>query len=274
MTHTFIRSVSIATVPQGAWGGQIIRILHPDGSGREVEAQIPMGMTAGSTIYVKAGPSSTDSRPEKQPINDYSDVTPMPPPAKAGPPPFSQCLDEPNQSHPHMTSTPVAPLLEPSVNHSPFSNCLDSSDDQRESAYQSSYNSRTTNNGSKRLLKVTVPPNARPGTTIHIQAPGEDRLIAAQVPPDCSEFHVEYDEPSVGSRYTSSQQHFSSQSTPGHNNMHFRSNEKVLLVHVPPGVPAGSTLHVHIPNEPGRLLCAQVPPGNVRAFHVSYIAER
>jgi hypothetical protein len=45
--------------------------------------------------------------------------------------------------------------------------------------------------------------------------------------------------------------------------------EKLLLVRVPPGVLPGSTLHVNIPDEPGRVIAATVPP-NVSEFYVSY----
>lgn len=47
------------------------------------------------------------------------------------------------------------------------------------------------------------------------------------------------------------------------------TTQKLLLVQVPPGVAAGTTLHVSIPNEPGRLVAATVPP-NVREFQVAY----
>lgn len=46
------------------------------------------------------------------------------------------------------------------------------------------------------------------------------------------------------------------------------TKQKLLMVHVPEGVPAGATLQVEIPGE-DRTLAAQVPPG-VRTFHVAY----
>jgi hypothetical protein len=46
-----------------------------------------------------------------------------------------------------------------------------------------------------------------------------------------------------------------------------------LLVRVPPGTVPGTTLHVSVPDEPGRILAAQVPPGGVQEFHVSYEAR-
>mmetsp|Transcript_2567 Transcript_2567/g.6973 ORF Transcript_2567/g.6973 Transcript_2567/m.6973 type:complete len:101 (-) Transcript_2567:108-410(-) len=42
-------------------------------------------------------------------------------------------------------------------------------------------------------LKVQVPPGTAPGTTLHVQIPnGGGKMVAAQVPPNCSEFHVQY----------------------------------------------------------------------------------
>jgi len=49
--------------------------------------------------------------------------------------------------------------------------------------------------------------------------------------------------------------------------------QTLMLVQVPPGCPAGTTLHVSVPNEPGRILAAMVPNGNVSEFHVSYEAR-
>ena len=46
--------------------------------------------------------------------------------------------------------------------------------------------------------------------------------------------------------------------------------QKLLLVRVPQGTKAGTTIHVSVPDEPGRVLAAVVPAGDVREFHVSY----
>jgi hypothetical protein len=50
---------------------------------------------------------------------------------------------------------------------------------------------------------------------------------------------------------------------------HACQNQKLLLVQVPPGIRAGETIHVSIPDEPGRLVAATVPP-NVSKFQVAY----
>jgi hypothetical protein len=57
------------------------------------------------------------------------------------------------------------------------------------------------------------------------------------------------------------------------NNYNNNSIEKRLLVQVPPGTASGTTLHVGIPNEPGRLLSVQVPVGNYPEFYVTYKAQ-
>ena len=57
--------------------------------------------------------------------------------------------------------------------------------------------------------------------------------------------------------------------TPVDHTSHALQNQKLLLVQVPPGTRAGQTIHVSIPNEPGRLVAATVPP-NVSEFQVAY----
>lgn len=46
---------------------------------------------------------------------------------------------------------------------------------------------------SQKLILVRVPPGTAPGTTLHVQIPGENRTVAAVVPPGgVREFHVAY----------------------------------------------------------------------------------
>jgi hypothetical protein len=47
---------------------------------------------------------------------------------------------------------------------------------------------------------------------------------------------------------------------------------KLLRVQVPPGTPPGTTLHVSIPDEPGRVVGATVPP-NTSEFYISYLPQ-
>lgn len=134
--------------------------------------------------------------------------------------------------------TPVPP---PPSEPAPFSQCLDTPNH--------------TPSAPTALLKVKIPPGTVSGSTLHVQVPGENRLIAVQVPPNCNEFHVQY-EPR--------------QPTKTRQPAGVPASQKLLLVTVPPNTKPGTTLRVQVPNEPGRLLSAQVPPGNVRQFHVSY----
>jgi hypothetical protein len=48
-------------------------------------------------------------------------------------------------------------------------------------------------NSTQKLMKVSVPPGLPAGSTIHVQVPGENRIIAATIPPGVSEFHVSYE---------------------------------------------------------------------------------
>lgn len=47
------------------------------------------------------------------------------------------------------------------------------------------------------------------------------------------------------------------------------ASQKLMLVQIPPGVSPGTLINVQVPNE-NRLIPVQVPPGNVREFHVPY----
>lgn len=115
----------------------------------------------------------------------------------------------------------------------------------------------------QKLVEVQVPPGMPAGATIYVELPGENRTLAAQVPPNVTSFHVAYTP-----RYEQQVP------TPAHAEPVSRpqaGREKLLSVRVPPGTLPGTTLHVSVPDEPGRILAAKVPPGNVRKFHVSYI---
>jgi hypothetical protein len=118
----------------------------------------------------------------------------------------------------------------------------------------------------QKLVQVQVPPGLPPGSTIFVEIPGENRTVAAQVPPDVTSFHVAYMPQTYGTRIQPPTQ-APAVMVPKPQ----AGREKLLSVRVPPGTPPGTTLHVSVPDEPGRILAAQVPPGNVSKFHVSYI---
>jgi len=135
------------------------------------------------------------------------------------------------------------------------------------------------------MLLVQVPQGTQPGEIIHVRIPGEERIIAAQVPPGVTEFHVSYEPMSNSTNQISV---YSSQPIRNHNlptinnnapnleytnpNMKSSSNPsssspKMILVQVPYDIPAGSMIQVQVPGE-DRFIIAQVPPG-VREFYVS-----
>ena len=217
------------TVPQGVKAGQVIHVRHPDGSGRLIEARIPEGMTTGSVFYVRS-PSQSQYLP-----TSHSNST------------TSSLSDSPSPSHPIGDFSGVSAMPAPN-DPPPFSQCLDA---------PPAHAPKTT-----KMLKVKVPPGTAPGSKIHVQVPGESRLIAAVVPPNCTEFHVQYQPKQHASYPFSSAPRAPLPSAP--------QAQKLMLVNVPPGTAAGTLLHVQVPNEPGRLISAKVPPGNVTQFHVSY----
>jgi hypothetical protein len=186
---------------------------------------------------VRAPPSAQLPPAVAEPVGDYSRVDSADYPRLPTPIPFSQALDNPE---PPMAN--ASTIVSPSPSAPP------------------------SDPVGKSLLRVQVPPGTAPGSTIHVAIPGENRMIAAQVPPNCTEFHVQY-EPRVPQKPTPI---VVSQESRNTHISHSPPGQKLLLVRVPAGSTTGTTLHVQVPNEPGRVLQAQVPPGQVKEFHVSY----
>jgi hypothetical protein len=128
-----------------------------------------------------------------------------------------------------------------------------------------------TRETNQHLILVQVPPGLSAGKTMHVEVPGENRTLSVQIPPNVETFHVSYtprlnQQPMTPPAPLGQNHHITTrQQSP--------TGQKLLLVRVPPGTPAGTTLHVSVPDEPGRILAAQVPPGNVSEFHVSYEAR-
>ena len=143
----------------------------------------------------------------------------------------------------------------------PFSKVLDDRDPPASSAAPTPRVSNT--HLKKALLKVAVPLGTKEGSIIHVAVPGEkDRVIAAKVPPDCTEFHVEYvTEYKVESPMQNTAELSRGADAP---------EEKMLLVRVPRGAKAGQVIHVEIPDEPDRMIPATIPPGKVKEFHIKY----
>lgn len=150
----------------------------------------------------------------------------------------------------------------------------------------------------QKVLFVRVPPGMPVGSVIHVEIPGENRTVAATVPTNVSSFHVCYTPrpqpllaPPKG--HAQVQRDFRQAPRPEYAPPQFQSDDayygtqsessrviagtrpafpeqKLLLVRVPPNTAPGSTVHVSVPDEPGRILAAIVPGGGVREFHISY----
>lgn len=119
----------------------------------------------------------------------------------------------------------------------------------------------------QKVMLVHVPPGVEPGETMQVEVPGENRTLAVVVPPHATSFHLTYTPKKAKAMPRSSRPQqapgvFVSRPAP--------PSQKLLLVKVPPGTGEGATLHVSVPDEPGRILAAEVPPGNVKEFHVAY----
>ena len=133
----------------------------------------------------------------------------------------------------------------------------------------------------QKLLLVQVPPGLPAGATMQVEIPGENRTLAAIVPPGAESFHIAYtprpfDSSSVTTPFFGTPPPLQAPSTlvpEQKSRAASPKGQKLLLVRVPPGTAAGTTLHVSVPDEPGRILAAQVPPGNIQEFHVSYEAR-
>lgn len=128
----------------------------------------------------------------------------------------------------------------------------------------------------QKYLKVRIPRGMPVGSIMQVEIPGENRALAVTVPADASSFHVAYTPvpkrmmspcpEMVRAPVTMPKAAAPLTVTPSP----VPPTQKLLLVRVPPGTEPGTTLHVSVPDEPGRILAAQVPPGNVPEFHVAY----
>jgi hypothetical protein len=233
----------------------MLQVSAPDG--RIVQANVPYGMSAGSIFMVEL-PAARNGPPVTSTIvsttlapttigvekpHDYSQIHVMQPPVSPTllSEPFVTAY--PVGSNPNDITIQALPMSNPSAIPAPIPTPIPPP-------------------SSSRLLKVQVPPGTSGGTVIHVQVPGENRTISAQVPQGATEFHVSY-EPAAAPIVVTAP-------SPSMVVSQYSGGEKLLLVAVPPGTAPGSTLHVGIPGEPGRVVAATVPPG-VSQFHVSYI---
>jgi hypothetical protein len=301
LSQFFTTYLLLVMVPRGVYGGQTIRVLYPDGSGRQVEAKVPIGMATGSIFCIEAD--------FKRHQNDKSCtiVHPITPNSQASPSPSSNCLNNSNrQQRRHTTNSPFAARPVSSTDPVPFSQWLDNIDPPEPQYNKQNRHSKLPKRDKARLLRVAVPPNAKAGSTIHVKIPSDDRFIATIIPPNCTEFHVQYEPkpsipplekvPSTRSWYdlktSDPRQHYRTTTSPlaarpvssddpvpfsqclddidplPPHDLPSSENARLLRVKVPPKAKAGSTIHVQIPGE-HRFIAAEIPT-NCREFHVQY----
>ena len=280
------------TVPQGVSPGQTIQVAAPDG--QLISAVVPAGMGPGSSFTMQY-PSSMAVVPDAT-----THVTPVPPPAAAIP--VDPITQKPIRAFP-VNEKEQEQSNEEEIQEPITATLVEENDEQTSKLVKSSppataptvYPNNPTipqnaaNN--QRFLHVQVPPGTPAGSTIHVQIPGENgRMLAAVVPPGVSQFQVAY-EPQIPAQTpvvvpssavapppattvfpsNSMPQTTYASNYPNTNPICYPpqpSNQRLLLVKVPPGTPPGSRLRVQIPGE-NRMIEATVPPG-VSEFHVAY----
>jgi hypothetical protein len=215
----------------------------------ENQPQIPIQDELASTPPASATPYHAPSETQQVPISPKHDFSPSPP-------------------------APPSPAQAPRISGQLVNAHIEKAEPQLDAATSSP-------KSSQKLLLVHVPPGMPAGSIMQVEIPGEDRTVSAQIPQGAQSFHIAYT-PRFSA--TSSQSSFKAMPPPPlqapstvvskqKNRAQSPKGHKLLLVRVPPGTEAGTTLHVSVPDEPGRILAAQVPPGNVQEFHVSYEAR-
>eukprot|EP00525_Craspedostauros_australis_P007282 CAMPEP_0198124456 /NCGR_PEP_ID=MMETSP1442-20131203/39936_1 /TAXON_ID= /ORGANISM="Craspedostauros australis, Strain CCMP3328" /LENGTH=219 /DNA_ID=CAMNT_0043783843 /DNA_START=10 /DNA_END=669 /DNA_ORIENTATION=+ len=196
------------TVPQGVHSGQTIHVATPDGSGRLIAAVVPPGMGPGSKFMVQAPPPVSAPAPAPAPPMAEAIARPVSASPASDPAPFAAALDDTPPSHGTTghsggyqyrkpappVSAPSAPATSasapPASDPMPFSMALDNPPPPPQH-HHAQVQAQTQQ--APQYVKVQVPPGTTPGTTLHVQIPNSGgKLIAAQVPPNCTEFHVQY----------------------------------------------------------------------------------
>mmetsp|Transcript_12754 Transcript_12754/g.27997 ORF Transcript_12754/g.27997 Transcript_12754/m.27997 type:complete len:419 (+) Transcript_12754:118-1374(+) len=262
--------VVAVNVPPGVVPGDTIRVNSPDGR-RSVDAMVPANMKAGGTFQVRFPPESTKS-------NNMA--------APSSTPAFAHALDtfiaqETTQQPTSPATQPATPAMAQAqesrqeemrtASKQQLGGFADSINTMLGSPHSAAQQPATpvappspSLAGQQRFLMVNVPPGTSAGSTLHARVPGENRTLAVTVPPGVSSFRVAYTskvQSSPGPQHQTTQ-------TPAQDSASYMG-QKLLLVQVPPGTTPGATLHVAVPEEPGRILAAQVP-ANVSQFHVAY----
>jgi hypothetical protein len=266
-------------IPNGVSAGQTIRVTTPDGT-RSMNATVPAGMGPGQ-VFTITFPAVNSVSHEN--IHAETMKLPAVQHAQASTPSFSQALDS---AYPEPMPPPSIKSVvnsNPSSHFEPvFATAVPApravTPPMATAVPSEPVPSTNSHSGQQALLLVQVPPGCAPGSIIHVEIPGEGRTLAAQVPPGAQSFYVSYipasHAPVLHTPVPQQQQApvHQQQPVPATASLLGQTSGRqgLLLVDVPPGCKPGTTLHVSVPNEPGRILAAVVPPGNGRQFQISY----
>ena len=176
----------LVTVPPNRKGGDEIIVSAP--SGKCIRAIIPQNMRCGDQFQVdipndpynntigneKQVQTHLTNEPYKHQPSQAITPIPLPPPSApekdAGTVPIAQAVAIP-EPEPQQSAPPVVDAFNPAPPQAPV----------------------PVVDPSKQLMLVKVPPGCAPGTILHVQIPGENRMVGAQVPPNVREFHVAYE---------------------------------------------------------------------------------
>lgn len=168
------------TVPPNKYGGDQILVSAP--SGKCVSTVIPAGMRFGDKFQVDVPNDPFDHGTENQVHHSMNQN--HQPPAQAVTP-----IEVP---------APSAPMMQNYFSNVPIAAAIpETRQDTGSPSIVNSFNPTPTPapvvDPNQNLMLVKVPPGCAPGTIIHVQVPGENRMVAAKVPPNVVEFHVAYE---------------------------------------------------------------------------------
>jgi hypothetical protein len=252
---------STVTIPPGVNENDTLTVRSPDGN-ETVTAIVPMGLSEGDTFLVRFPSNTSTSLPIADGVR----------PERVQPE-----LQESNNSISREETEP-----EQLNNLHSDEGSLEEDEKPSRSAEEQFFSEETPLGCTQKLLLVHVPEGVRPGSTIHVEIPGEFRTVAAKIPAGVTSFHVAYTPTIVQKEESQSPyipHHLPQRASPPQQapstlvNKSTPSGQKLLLVQIPPGATAGTTLHVSVPDEPGRILAAKVPLGCISEFHVAYEAR-
>ena len=238
------------TIPPGVSPGQAILVTAPDGSGRTIMVTVPQGLSPGSTFMAEFPPYTSSSAPSVVASSVASSGPPRPAQVEMGPVDYSKVEILP----PPQASAPVEPFAQAvPIGAGPFDTTISAPSTNRQAS------SPMPATFGQPMFRVQAPPGSASGSTLHVSIPGDNRTISAVPPGNGSSFHFPCE----------SQQQAMPATMVAQSPQPPQKNQKLLLVRVPPGTQPGTTLHVTIPDEPGRIIAATVP-ANVSEFHVAY----